>query len=67
MFAEVDPNPNEKNLEAGVAAYSRIELRPHAHWGVLLRGGYKSSGYLVGRRVEASPLVLGGLSYRWTP
>lgn len=22
MFSEVDPNPNEKNLEAGVAAYN---------------------------------------------
>jgi alcohol dehydrogenase class IV len=34
MFAEVDPNPNEKNLEAGIAAY-----KAGGHDGVVAFGG----------------------------
>ena len=34
MFAEVDPNPNEKNMEAGVAAY-----KAGGHDGVIAFGG----------------------------
>ena len=44
MFAEVDPNPNEKNLEAGVAAY-----RDGGHDGVIAFGG--GSGLDLGKVV----------------
>lgn len=44
MFAEVDPNPNEKNLEAGVAVY-----REGGHDGVIAFGG--GSGLDLGKMV----------------
>ncbi len=44
MFAEVDPNPNEVNLEAGVAAY-----REGGHDGVIAFGG--GSGLDLGKMV----------------
>ena len=44
MFAEVDPNPNEKNLEAGIAAY-----RDGGHDGVIAFGG--GSGLDLGKVV----------------
>src|SRR5699024_8962742 len=34
LFSEVDPNPNEKNLEAGIAAY-----KAGGHDGVIAFGG----------------------------
>ncbi len=33
----------------------------------LLKGGYKSEGYLVGRRLGASPLLMAGLGYTFEP
>ncbi|MFS4580775.1 iron-containing alcohol dehydrogenase [Phaeobacter sp. C3_T13_0] len=44
IFSEVDPNPNEKNLEAGVAAYNAGE-----HDGVIAFGG--GSGLDLGKMV----------------
>ena len=44
LFAEVDPNPNEKNLEAGVEAY-----RAGGHDGVVAFGG--GSGLDLGKLV----------------
>ncbi len=44
MFAEVDPNPNEKNLAAGLAAY-----RSGGHDGVVAFGG--GSGLDLGKMV----------------
>jgi len=44
LFAEVDPNPNEKNLEAGVAAF-----RAGGHDGVVAFGG--GSGLDLGKLV----------------
>ena len=44
LFAEVDPNPNEQNLEAGVAAY-----RDGGHDGVIAFGG--GSGLDLGKVV----------------
>ena len=44
MFSEVDPNPNEKNLEAGVAAY-----KAGGHDGVIAFGG--GSGLDLGKMV----------------
>ncbi len=44
MFSDVDPNPNEKNLEAGVAAY-----RAGGHDGVIAFGG--GSGLDLGKMV----------------
>ncbi|OIQ26984.1 MAG: alcohol dehydrogenase [Alphaproteobacteria bacterium MedPE-SWcel] len=44
MFSEVDPNPNEKNLNAGVAAY-----RAGGHDGVIAFGG--GSGLDLGKMV----------------
>jgi alcohol dehydrogenase class IV len=44
LFAEVDPNPNEKNLEAGIAAY-----RDGGHDGVIAFGG--GSGLDLGKIV----------------
>ena len=44
MFAEVDPNPNEKNLEAGVAAY-----KEGGHDGIIAFGG--GSGLDLGKVV----------------
>jgi len=44
MFSEVDPNPNEKNLAAGVAAY-----RAGGHDGVIAFGG--GSGLDLGKMV----------------
>ncbi len=44
MFSEVDPNPNEKNLEAGVAAYKVGD-----HDGVIAFGG--GSGLDLGKMV----------------
>ncbi len=44
MFSEVDPNPNEKNLEAGVAAF-----RDGGHDGVVAFGG--GSGLDLGKIV----------------
>ncbi|WP_425072765.1 iron-containing alcohol dehydrogenase [Sagittula sp. S175] len=44
LFAEVDPNPNEKNLDAGVAAY-----RDGGHDGVIAFGG--GSGLDLGKMV----------------
>ncbi|WP_281994398.1 iron-containing alcohol dehydrogenase [Ruegeria faecimaris] len=44
LFSEVDPNPNEKNLEAGVAAY-----RAGDHDGVIAFGG--GSGLDLGKMV----------------
>ncbi|MFV1592266.1 iron-containing alcohol dehydrogenase [Phaeobacter sp. JH20_36] len=44
MFCEVDPNPNEKNLEAGVAAY-----KAGGHDGVIAFGG--GSGLDLGKMV----------------
>ncbi|WP_170359389.1 iron-containing alcohol dehydrogenase [Ruegeria arenilitoris] len=44
LFSEVDPNPNEKNLEAGVAAYKAGE-----HDGVIAFGG--GSGLDLGKMV----------------
>jgi len=32
-------------------------------FGVIMKGGWKSAGYLVGRRVDESPLLLVGGSY----
>lgn len=42
MFADVDPNPNEKNLEAGVAMY-----KAGNHDGVIAFGG--GSGLDLGK------------------
>lgn len=44
LFAEVDPNPNEKNLDAGIAAY-----QAGAHDGVIAFGG--GSGLDLGKMV----------------
>lgn len=44
LFSEVDPNPNEKNLEAGVTAY-----RDGGHDGVIAFGG--GSGLDLGKMV----------------
>ncbi len=44
LFAEVDPNPNEKNLEAGLAVY-----RAGGHDGVIAFGG--GSGLDLGKMV----------------
>nr|WP_170541670.1 iron-containing alcohol dehydrogenase [Ruegeria arenilitoris] len=44
LFSEVDPNPNEKNLEAGVAAY-----KAGGHDGVIAFGG--GSGLDLGKMV----------------
>ena len=44
MFSEVDPNPNEKNLDAGVAAY-----KAGGHDGVIAFGG--GSGLDLGKMV----------------
>ncbi len=44
LFSEVDPNPNEKNLEAGVAAYNA-----GGHDGVIAFGG--GSGLDLGKMV----------------
>jgi len=44
LFAEVDPNPNEKNLDAGVAAYKAGD-----HDGVIAFGG--GSGLDLGKMV----------------
>ncbi len=44
MFSEVDPNPNEKNLDAGIAAY-----RAGGHDGVIAFGG--GSGLDLGKMV----------------
>ncbi|KXF89086.1 iron-containing alcohol dehydrogenase [Phaeobacter inhibens] len=44
MFSDVDPNPNEKNLEAGVAAYKAGD-----HDGVIAFGG--GSGLDLGKMV----------------
>ena len=44
MFSDVDPNPNEKNLDAGVAAY-----RAGGHDGVIAFGG--GSGLDLGKMV----------------
>ncbi|MFK7938492.1 MAG: iron-containing alcohol dehydrogenase [Roseovarius sp.] len=44
MFSEVDPNPNEKNLDAGVAAYKAGD-----HDGVIAFGG--GSGLDLGKMV----------------
>ena len=44
MFSDVDPNPNEKNLEAGVAAY-----KAGGHDGVIAFGG--GSGLDLGKMV----------------
>ncbi|MES0823857.1 iron-containing alcohol dehydrogenase [Ruegeria sp. SCP11] len=44
LFAEVDPNPNEKNLDAGVAAYNA-----GGHDGVIAFGG--GSGLDLGKMV----------------
>jgi alcohol dehydrogenase class IV len=44
MFSEVDPNPNEKNLTAGVAAY-----KAGGHDGVIAFGG--GSGLDLGKMV----------------
>nr|WP_309502640.1 iron-containing alcohol dehydrogenase [uncultured Roseovarius sp.] len=44
IFSEVDPNPNEKNLEAGVAAY-----KAGGHDGVIAFGG--GSGLDLGKMV----------------
>ncbi|WP_170576466.1 iron-containing alcohol dehydrogenase, partial [Ruegeria atlantica] len=44
LFADVDPNPNEKNLEAGVAAYNA-----GGHDGVIAFGG--GSGLDLGKMV----------------
>ncbi len=44
LFSEVDPNPNEKNLEAGVAAY-----KTGGHDGVIAFGG--GSGLDLGKMV----------------
>lgn len=44
LFAEVDPNPNEKNLEAGVEAY-----RAGGHDGVIAFGG--GSGLDLGKMI----------------
>ncbi len=44
LFSDVDPNPNEKNLEAGVAAY-----KAGAHDGVIAFGG--GSGLDLGKMV----------------
>ena len=44
MFADVDPNPNEKNLEAGIAAYKQ-----GGHDGVIAFGG--GSGLDLGKMV----------------
>lgn len=44
LFAEVDPNPNEKNLEAGVAAFNQ-----GGHDGVIAFGG--GSGLDLGKMI----------------
>ena len=44
MFSEVDPNPNEKNLDAGIAAY-----KAGGHDGVIAFGG--GSGLDLGKMV----------------
>ena len=44
MFADVDPNPNEKNLQAGIAAYKQ-----GGHDGVIAFGG--GSGLDLGKMV----------------
>ncbi|MFC1585713.1 hypothetical protein ACFL5V_09220 [Fibrobacterota bacterium] len=40
-----------------------VHYQPARGIGVTVKGGWKSEGYLVGRRVDSSPLVLAGCSY----
>ena len=39
------------------------QYQPHKGFGMILKGGWKSDGYLVGRRVDKSTLLLAGCSY----
>jgi alcohol dehydrogenase len=57
MFAEVDPNPNEQNLEAGLKVY-----RAGGHDGVIAFGG--GSGLDLGKMVAFMPGRPAGVGLR---
>jgi hypothetical protein len=52
---------------SGGAIYGRLDLRLVGGLGLALKGGAKTGGYQVGRRIEAGPLIMGGLSWRHSP
>ncbi|UCH11179.1 MAG: hypothetical protein JSU61_04630 [Fidelibacterota bacterium] len=49
----------------GVALYLDAAFQVSDKFGLLLKAGWKDDGYLVGRRVDQSTLLLAGLSYRY--
>lgn len=51
----------------GAAGYADLRVRLPRGLFLELKGGGKSEGWLVGRRIEASPMVLGGLGWRFQP
>jgi hypothetical protein len=50
---------------SGVSVTLDAEYRFSNHWGLLLKGAWKNRGYLVGRRIEESTLLLAGFGYRF--
>jgi len=49
----------------GAAISLDVEYQLHKNFGLLLKGGWKDKGYLIGRRVEASPILLAGFNYQF--
>jgi hypothetical protein len=49
----------------GGAAYLTMDYRIYKSLGVILTGGWKSRGYLLGKRLEESALVLAGFKFRF--
>ena len=52
----------DKLADAGVKL---VTTHFYKGFGLLLNGGWKAKGYLIGRRTEETPTLLAGFNYRF--
>jgi hypothetical protein len=50
---------------SGAGIFMDAHYQASDHLGLILKGGWKDEGYLIGKRVEKSAIFFAGLSYRY--
>ena len=56
---------NQDIYGKGAAISLDVEYQLHKNFGLLLKGSWKNRGYVIGKRVEKSPMLLAGFNYRF--
>jgi hypothetical protein len=50
---------------SGAAIFMDAHYQASDHLGVMLKGGWKDEGYLIGKRVEKATIFFAGFSYQY--